>query len=437
MTLPPVSPIQPSVAAHAASPSHTPPKAFAALRHPGARPFLIGMWLAMLGDSIEHVISYWIIFHKFHSTALGGFAVISHWAPFLLFSVYAGVLSDRYDTRRIIQLGMALFMLASLAWGILFLTDTLEMWHACVILVIHGIAGVLAGPSVQLLLQDIVSPAQLQSGVRLLATARTLGFLLGPAIGGAVMIVLEPATAILLNALVYAYLMIWLWKAPYGPKFRKEPRPTRAVRGLADIMSAVRIVAQSPAILTLIVISGCASFFVGNAYQPQLPEFLEDLGYAEDEVRYSLILAANATGAVVAGIVLEFRGLLPPSPRSAIFLIMGWCASIGVFAMSDSYVLSVAALLCAGFLYLSYNSMAQTLVQLNAPADSRGKVIGLYTTAAQGLIMFSGLTVGIGGAWIGIHASLAWSAAVLMIVAVAVLVFLCPKADRAKAMAKA
>ena len=106
---------------------------------------------------------------------------------------------------------------------------------------------------------------------------------------------------------------------------------------------------------------------------------------------------------------------------------MGWSISIGVFALSENYVLSVAALLCAGFLFLSCNSMAQTLVQLNAPPEARGKVIGLYTTAAQGLIMFSGITVGIGGAWIGIHASLAWSAAILVIVACAVLIFLCPK----------
>jgi hypothetical protein len=282
-----------------------------------------------------------------------------------------------------------------------------------------------------MLMQDIVSPAQLQSGVRLLATARTLGFLLGPAIGGALMIALEPAIAILLNACIYGYLMIWLWKAPYGPKFRKEPRPTRAVRGLADIMSAIRVVAQSPAILTIIVISGCASFFVGNAYQPQLPEFLVDLGYGEDEFRYSLILGANATGAVIAGLLLEMRGWLAPNPRTVIFLNMGWCLSIGVFALSNSYVLSVAALLCAGFLYLSCNSMAQTLVQLNAPPESRGKVIGLYTTAAQGLIMFSGITVGIGGAWIGIHVSLAISAAILLCVAFAVLAFLCPKETKA------
>src|SRR5437879_7921690 len=109
----------------------------------------------MMADSIEHVISYWIIFQKFHSPALGGFAVISHWLPFLLFSVYSGALADRFDPRRLIQLGMVLFMLCSLAWGVLFFTDALEIWHAAVILSIHGIAGVLWAPASQVLVHDI------------------------------------------------------------------------------------------------------------------------------------------------------------------------------------------------------------------------------------------------------------------------------------------
>ena len=414
------------IGAHAPASDH--PKAFAALGVPGAKPFLLGMWLAMLGDSIEHVISYWIIFEKFHSTALAGFAVISHWAPFLLFSVWAGVLSDRYDTRRIIQLGLAMFSLASLSWGVLFLTDSLQMWHAAAILVIHGMAGVLCGPSVQLMIQDIVGPKQLQSGVRLMATARTLGFLLGPAIGGAVMIVLSPAPAILLNACIYGFLLIWLWKAPYGPKFRKEPRPPRgSIRGFGDIVEAIRIVGRNRAVMILMLMSGCASFFVGNAFQPQLPEVLTDLGYADDKVRYSLIVGASALGAVIAGLSLEFlRGVMAPSARTALYLIIGWCISIGIFAVSDNYVLSVASLFVAGFVYLSYNSMAQTLVQLNAPPESRGRVIGLYNTAAQGLITFSGLSVGIVGSYIGIHLSLAISAGVLLAIALAVMVVLKP-----------
>ncbi|MET0676458.1 MAG: MFS transporter, partial [Bradyrhizobium sp.] len=53
--------------------------------------------LAMMADNVEHVISYWVVFQKFHSPALAGFAVLSHWLPFLFFSVAVGGLADRFD----------------------------------------------------------------------------------------------------------------------------------------------------------------------------------------------------------------------------------------------------------------------------------------------------------------------------------------------------
>ena len=119
------------------------PVAFAALRHGSFRAYFAASAAAMMADNVEHVISYWVMFQKFHSPALAGFAVLSHWLPFLLFSVYFGALADRYDCRRIIQFAMLLFMGVSLAWGVLFLTDTIELWHAAVLLTVHGMAGVI------------------------------------------------------------------------------------------------------------------------------------------------------------------------------------------------------------------------------------------------------------------------------------------------------
>ena len=94
---------------------------FAALHTPAYRKYFAFNLMSMTADNIEHVISYWVMFQAFHSPALAGFAVISHWVPFLLFSLHAGALADRHDCRKLIQISQALFMLASLAWGVLFL----------------------------------------------------------------------------------------------------------------------------------------------------------------------------------------------------------------------------------------------------------------------------------------------------------------------------
>ena len=115
---------------------------------------------------------------------------------------------------------MALFIIASLSWGYFFVTDTLQMWQAMVILVIHGCAGVLWQTPNQMLLYDIVGPSDLESAVRLNAMARYLGMLVGPAVGGAILLALGPAHGIMLNTVFYLPLVLWLVNAPYGPRFR-------------------------------------------------------------------------------------------------------------------------------------------------------------------------------------------------------------------------
>ena len=347
--------------------------------------------------------------------------MFSHWVPFLLFSVYAGALADRFDPRRIIQLGMVLFMAVSLGWGILILTDSLEMWHAAVLLVVHGLAGVIWAPAAQLLVHDIVGPAQLQSAVRMIASGRTLGVLLGPAVGGGLMLAFGPAWGILLNIFIYLPLTLWLWKAPYGPAFRAGPRtPGRAISGLADILETLRSIASDRTIVSMIMLAGCASFLVGNAHQAQMPEFSRDLGH-DGGLHYSALLAATAAGALLAGIVLESRGLLAARPRTAFILVLLWCGMIAGFASATSYPLALALLFAAGFLDLSYNSMAMTLVQLNAPPAIRGRVVGLYNMSSLGLRSFSGITVGLGGSLIGIHWSLGLSAGALLIATIVLL----------------
>jgi MFS family permease len=381
----------------------------------------------MTADFVEHVISYWVIFQKFHATWLGGFAVVSHWLPFLLLSMPAGALGDRFDTRRVIQIGMALFMCVSIAWGVLFYTGKLQIWHAGLLLIVHGLAGVMWNPSVQLLLHDMVGPEQLPSAVRLAATARNLGMLAGPALGAA-LLALGPAHGIFINALIYLPMILWLWKAPYGPRFRKGATvPVRALRGVADILDTLRAVRSNPILLSMVLLAGGASFFIGNAYQAQMPELAHDLGHARADATYSLLLGADALGALLGAVALETTGLLKLTPRTACVLAMVWCGALGGFAMASAYPLAVALLLVAGFVELSFNSMAQTLVQLHAPAPMRGRVIGVFMMSALGMRTFSGITVGMMGALIGVHYSLALSAAVLVVL-LACLFFAQPRA---------
>ena len=114
-----------------------------------------------------------------------------------------------------------------------------------------------------------------------------------------------------------------------------------------------------------------------------------------------------------------------PLARTALTLAVAWCVVLAAFALSSNRPLALALLFVAGFLELAFSSMAQTLVQMNAPAAARGRVIGLFNMSALGMRTFSGLTVGVAGALVGLHVSLAAAAAAaaaVFVIAVALLV---------------
>lgn len=399
------------------------PRAFEALSSRGYRAYLITFVLTMMADNVEHVISYWVMFQKFHSSALGGFAVVSHWVPFLVGSVAVGALNEHFDSRRLIQIGGALFMFVSCAWGYLFFTDTLEMWHAMVLLVLHGLAACFWSTSSSILLYDIVGPALLPSAVRLGATARYFGTLVGPGVGSVIMLTLGPTKGIFVNALIYLPLVLWLIAAPYGRHFRGDDTgPKRAVRGLADIIQTIRDVRGLTVLTSMIVLAGAVSFFVGNSYQAQMPGFATDMGQGDPGIAYSALLAADAAGALIAGIILEsMGGIFTPAPRNAVIISLAWAVALGSFALVRNYPVALVLLFAAGFFELSFSSMVQTLVQLNAPNEIRGRVLGLYNMSASGLRLFSGITVGLAGSYFSIHMSLSVSAACFAVVALTML----------------
>src|ERR1019366_6448713 len=213
-----------------------------------------------------------------------------------------------------------------------------------------------------------------------------LGILIGPAVGGVILIALGPAPGIMLNTVFYLPLVLWLVRAPYGPRYRTGiPAPRRAVRGFGDIVQTVQDIKPHAVIVSM------------------------------------TLLAADAAGAFLGGIVLESRGLLPPRPRTAIVLAMLWCAALASFSLAKSYPLALGFLFAAGFLELSFNAMAQSLVQINAPPDKRGRVIGLFNMASLGLRAFSGVSVGLLGSLIGVHWSLALSALATLAIAAGLL----------------
>lgn len=397
---------------------------FAALRAPWYKGYLAGGSLMMGADHVEHAITYFVMWQLFESPVLAGFAVVSHWLPQLLFAIPFGALADRFDCRRLIQLGAACFMLASAGWAVLIATGTLQPWHCVVLLILHGLAGTFWGPADQLMLYDIVGPKDLPSGVRLMATGLQLGMLAGPAIGAALLFTVGPAWGMAVNVLLYLPFVVYLLFVPYDGHSRAGER--RAPLQLRDVLGVLREVPRFPSVLAVTLLQVFVGLFIGAALLPLLPEFGDILGLDESGIAYGMLLVAMATGAVIGGIGLEAIGRVRVTPRLAIAATIVFAASLLVFAVSRNFVLSLIVLVVAGLANLVSSSTSQAVVQLEAPADRRGRFLGAYAMAANGSRVGSGVIIGwvasaVGGS-LGVTVAVGVNAALLLTAAIALLV---------------
>ena len=402
---------------------------FAALRNASCRPYLGGAALAMMADNVEHVITYWVIWEKFHSPALTGFEVISHWLPFLLLSPYFGALADRYDCRKLIQASQALFMAVSLTWGILFFTNSLTVWNACILLILHGMAGALWAPPEQLLLEDFVGVKDLPSAIRLNSTARSLGILFGPVVGSVLLLGLGPVHGIWVNIAFYLPLTFLAART----KFTGHTRYGIVARERVSALGAVKVfrdVSKDRVLAVMIVLAGLGSFFIGAAMQTVMPTIADTTTGISSGAAYGVLLFANGLGGVVGGLLLEGTGWIRLSVRAALYSTLIYGASTVFFAVSHYYLVAAPLLVIGGMANLAALSITQTVTQLRAPRAKKGQVIGVFSTSANGMRIGSGFTVGLLGAAIGLRPALALSSAALCACVLALAVYLAAVARR-------
>jgi MFS family permease len=391
---------------------------FGALRARWYKSYLTGGSLLMAGDNAEHAITYLAMWQLFESPLLAGFAVISHWLPHLLFSIPFGGLADRFDCRRIIQISCGLFIAASISWGVLLLNEALQPWHCVVLLVVHGFASALWQPANQVMLYDMVGEKDLPSAVRLMATGLSLGQLVGPALGAVLLFTIGPAWGMLANTLFYVPFLIHLALSPFDGHQRRASGTIPRVR-LGELLATVRVLPRYPNILLVIVLQGAVGLLIGVALMPLLPEFGELLGQVESGLGYGLLLVAMSVGAVTGGLLLESVGRLRATPLVSAVSELVFAACVLGFALSRVFPLSLALLVVAGAASILSLSTSQTVVQLEAPTEQRGRFIGAFNTTNMGFRVGSGVLVAILGALVGIPAAVALAAGTLLVVCIA------------------
>jgi MFS family permease len=364
---------------------------FAALGVRNFRLYFTGQIVSVSGAWMQRVAQAWLVLDLTGSgTAVGGLTALQ-FLPLLLAAPFGGVVADRVDKRRLLFFTQSMAGLTAATLGLLVFTDRVELWMVYALAFALGVVGSFDNPARQSFVMEMVGRERLVNAVSLNSVMVNAARVIGPALGGVLIVTVGIAMCFFFNAVSYLALLIAL--ALMRPQELERSTPLERRRG--QLRDGLRYVAGEPLLRTLLVITAIMGIFAYE-FEVSLP-LLARFTFHGNADTFGLMFTAMGIGAVVGGLhTASRRNLRPVSPaRIALLLAL----AIGVTAIAPDLVVSLLALTVVGAAGTSFLAVSNSMLQVHAMSEMRGRVMALRAMSFLGARPIGAPLIG----WIGEH----------------------------------
>src|SRR5438874_4191057 len=350
----------------------------APLRHSAFRRIWLASLLSNLGLLIQAVGAAWAMTQMTPSADKVALVQTALMLPVMLIAMPAGAIADMYDRRIVALVSLSIALAGATALSVLAWLGRLtpEILLAFCFIVGSGMA--LFGPAWQASVSEQVPAETLPSAVALNGISYNIARSFGPAIGGIVVATAGAVAAFAINAVLYVPLLVvlFLWRRTSEPSRLPRERLNRA------IVSGVRYIANSPSIrivLARTLVTGVA----GGSVSALMPLLARDLLHGGAQT-YGIMLGAFGMGAVIGALNIgEIRKRLSGEAAVRVCAItMG--LAIAVIAISSEPVITAAALVLAGGVWMLAVALFNIGVQLSAPRWVAGRSLAAFQASIAG-----------------------------------------------------
>jgi len=343
---------------------------FTSLHTRNYRLFATGQVISNTGSWVQRVAQDWLVLQLTHGsgTALG----ITTGLQFLpmLFSMWGGMVADRYPKRQILLATQAAMGGLALVLGVLAITGVVQIWRVYALAFALGVVTVVDNPTRQSFAVEMVGRAGVPNAIALNSAVFNLARIVGPAIAGLLIAAVGTPTAFLANAASYAAVLTSL-KLMRPAELQQAERVPRAKGQLRE---AVRYVRARPNLwMTMLLVFFVATF--GMNFQVTNALMSRQV-FHTGAGAFGLASAVFALGALGGALLAARRG----RPSMPVLLVMSFAFSVFEIAgglMPDFWSFLVL-LVPTGLTLLSFTTAANSATQLGTTAEMRGRVMGLY-----------------------------------------------------------
>jgi MFS family permease len=355
-----------------------------ALRHRDFGLLWVGQAVSLIGDGVYLVAIAWLVYDL--SNAPGALALVGFaWTlPQVAALLVAGVLSDRFERRRLLVIADLLRFAAIGAIAALTLTDLVELWHLVVLVVVYGVGEALFQPAFTAIVPGVVPREELLQANALKEFMEPVGlYFAGPALGGLLIAVAGVGTALLVDAATFGLSAVAV------SLMRRQPvtaAPRRSMRReLAEGFAYVRANAWLWATLCAAALALLATF---GPFEVLLPYIIRnDLG--GDAATFGVVLSAGGLGSIVAALAI---GRVGAPRRHVTFMYAGWAVAI---ALDGAMAIAGAAWQMCAIAFVSFSCSTagmvvwNTLMHTLVPPEMIGRVSSFDWFMSTGLIPVS------------------------------------------------
>jgi MFS family permease len=386
---------------------------FNVFRHRNYRVFFSGQLVSLMGTWMQSVAQGWLVFHLTHSPLLLGLTTFCAQVTVFFLAPFGGLIADRVDRRRMLFVTQGLSMVQAVLLAVLTLLGVVQVWEIIALAFGLGLINAVDIPTRQSMTLDMVGRDDLKPAIALNSMMFNLARVVGPAIAAGVLKFAGAGVCFGVNALSFGAVLTSLFA------MRIPARPPRVnARALKEIAEGYRYSFGHPRIRTALMLVAVSSCF-GAAYLSLLPAFADSLVPGDPTVYGKLVTSVGAGALFGAyGLSRIHERWLTLAPIAAAL-----CFGLGLIAFSHSHAvwLSVALIMPTACSLMVLGGTTNTVIQLAAGEQMRGRVISHYTQSFLGMMPWGSLMLGwiasrigvtnavtIGGTVVLLSAVLAW-----------------------------
>jgi MFS family permease len=366
------------------------------LRHRNFRLFFAGQLVSLIGTWMQSVAQAWLVLKLTNSSLMLGVVAFASYMPIVLVALFAGVVVDHVDRRRLIIGAQFLLMLSAFALGALTWIGAVKVEYVIALAALNGFVSSFDMPGRQAFVVEMVGREDLPNAIAMNSMIFNGARMIGPAIAGLSIAVIGVTGCFMLNGVSFLAVIWSLFQMELPRRERREFGATmlRQVRlGLSYVWK------HRPTFWLLVLVA--INMGIGMQYSVLIPVFARDLLHVGAH-GYGFLMAAQGLGAVLSAIVMNMRSTAPRVLRqNLVFGIFCMAIAAAAFGVSNWMWLSLLAQMFVGVGLMNHMVTTNTLLQMFVTDELRGRVMSIYTLSFIGTAPLGSLAVG----FIGEHAS--------------------------------